>query len=218
MGQKVHPHGLRLGVIYNWESRWFFSDKGKFRQTLMQDIKMRQHLMQMFKFASVTKIDIERAINKITVIIHAVKPGMIIGRGGKGLEEVKKNILKFVKTTANKGGKEMKVELKIEPIKKPYLDAYYVATTIAEKLTRSFPHRSVVHQTMDRVMESGAKGVKIQLGGRINGAEIARREKYFLGSIPASTIREEVDFAKSPALTKSGYVGVKVWICKKPQN
>ncbi|MCX7996333.1 MAG: 30S ribosomal protein S3 [Patescibacteria group bacterium] len=217
MGQKVHPKGLRLGVIYNWDSRWFFSDKGKFRSTLLEDIQMRQHLMQMFKFASVTHVHIERAINKITVVIHAVKPGMIIGRGGKGLEEVKKNIVKFVKTKG-KGSKEMKVELKIEPIKRPYLDAYYVATSIAEKLTRNFPHRAAVHQTIDRVMESGAKGVKIQLGGRINGAEIARREKYFEGSIPASTIREDVDFAKFPALTKSGYVGVKVWICRKAQS
>ena len=98
MGQKVHPKGLRLGVIYNWDSRWFFSDKAKYRKALVEDVKMREHLMKMFKFASVTHIDIERAINKITVIIHAVKPGMIIGRGGKGLEEVKKNILKFVKT------------------------------------------------------------------------------------------------------------------------
>lgn len=220
MGQKVHPKGLRLGTVYNWDSRWFFSDKGKFSETLLQDIRMREHLMVMFKFASVTHIDIERAINKITVIIYAVKPGMIIGRGGKGLEEVKKNILKFVKTKQAKGktGKEMKIELKIEPVKKPYLDAYYVASSIAEKITRNFPHRSVIHQTMDRVIESGAKGIKVQLGGRINGAEIARREKYFNGTIPTSTIREDVEFAKFPALTKSGYVGVKVWICKKPQG
>jgi small subunit ribosomal protein S3 len=216
MGQKVHPKGLRLGTLYNWESRWFFSDKGKYRQSLIQDVKMRDHLMKMFKFASVTQVDIERAINKITVIIHSVKPGMIIGRGGKGLEEVKKNILKFVKNKSR--GKDMKIELKIEPIKKPYLDAYYVANAIADKLVRGFPHRSVVHQTIDRVMESGAKGVKVQLGGRINGAEISRREKYFEGSIPTSTIREDVEFARFPALTKSGYIGVKVWVCKKTQN
>lgn len=218
MGQKVHPKGLRLGVIYNWDSRWFFSDKAKYRDSLIQDIKTRDHLMKMFKFASVTKVDIERAINKITVIIHSVKPGMIIGRGGKGLEEVKKNILMFVKTTKNEKGKETKIELKIEPVKKPYLSSYYVATQIADKLVRSFPHRAVVHQTMDRVMESGAKGIKVQLGGRIAGAEISRREKYFLGSIPTSTIREDVEFAIYPALTKSGYVGVKVWICKKNQD
>jgi small subunit ribosomal protein S3 len=219
MGQKVHPKGLRLGVIYNWDSRWFFSDKAKYRKSLIEDVKMRTHLMKMFKFASVTQIDIERAINKLTVIIHSVKPGMIIGRGGKGLEEVKKNILKFVKTEKVKGkGKDLKIELKIEPVKKPYINAHYVANAIADKLVRGFPHRSVVHQTMDRVMESGAKGIKVQLGGRIAGAEISRREKYFLGTIPTSTIREDVDFAIAPALTKSGYVGVKVWLCKKQQG
>lgn len=220
MGQKVHPKGLRLGVIYNWDSRWFFSDKAKYRKTLVEDVMMRNHLMKMFKFASVTHIDIERAINRITVIIYSVKPGMIIGRGGKGLEEVKKNILKFVKTSDKRQGKgkDIKIELKIEPVKKPYIDAYYVANTISEKLVRGFPHRSVVHQTMDRVMESGAKGIKVQLGGRIAGAEISRREKYFQGTIPTSTVREDVDFAITPALTKSGYVGVKVWICKKDQN
>lgn len=219
MGQKVHPKGLRLGVIYNWDSRWFFSDKAKYQRALTEDVRMREHLMKMFKFASITEVNIERAINRISVIIYSVKPGMIIGRGGKGLEEVKKNILKHVKTKIDDDKKkEMKVELKIEPVKKPYLNAHYVGNTIADKLIRSFPHRAVVHQTMDRVMESGAKGVKVQLGGRIAGAEISRREKYFLGTIPTSTIREDVDFAIVPAKTKSGYVGVKVWICKKPQE
>jgi small subunit ribosomal protein S3 len=212
MGQKVHPKGLRLGVIYNWDSRWFFSDKKIFRESLISDIKMRKSLMAKFSFASVTEIDIERAINKITVIIYSVKPGMIIGRGGKGLEEVKKYVLAQTKTDAKR--KELKIDLKIEPVKKPYANAYYVAQAIAEKLVRNFPHRAVVHNTMTRVMEAGAKGVKVQLGGRINGAEISRREKYFQGTIPTSTIREDVEFAKFPALTKSGYVGVKVWICK----
>jgi small subunit ribosomal protein S3 len=212
MGQKVNPKGLRLGVIYNWESRWYFSDKKIFRDSLISDIKMRQSLMKKFSFASVTQVDIERAINKITVILYSVKPGMIIGRGGKGLEEVKKYVLAQTKMPKKK--KEMKIDLKIEPVKKPYTNAYYVAQAVAEKLVRNFPHRAVVHNTMTRVMESGAKGVKIQLGGRIAGAEISRREKYFQGTIPASTIREDVEFARFPALTKSGYVGVKVWICK----
>jgi small subunit ribosomal protein S3 len=212
MGQKVHPKGLRLGVIYNWNSRWYFSDKKTFRESLISDVNMRKSLMQKFAFASVTEVDIERAINKITVILYSVKPGMIIGRGGKGLEEVKKYVLAQTKLPRKK--KDLKIDLKIEPVKKPYNNAYYVAQSIAEKLVRSFPHRAVVHNTMNRVIESGAKGVKIQLGGRIAGAEISRREKYFQGTIPTSTIREDVEFAKFPALTKSGYVGVKVWICK----
>lgn len=215
MGQKVHPKGLRLGVIYNWESRWFFSDKRAFKDALIADIKLRELLMKKFSFASVTQIEIERAINKITVIIYSVKPGMIIGRGGKGLEEVKKLVLKYTKSAlVSQKNKDIKIDLKIEPVKKPFLNAYYTAQTVADKLVRGFPHRSVVHNTMTRSREAGAKGIKIQLGGRIGGAEISRREKYFEGTIPTSTIREDVAFAIYPALTRSGYIGVKVWICK----
>jgi len=212
MGQKVHPKGLRLGIIYNWNSRWFFSNKRTFRDTLISDIKIRDTLMKKFSFASITQVDIERAINKITIFIYSVKPGMIIGRGGKGLEEVKKFVISNLKL--GKKAKEAKIELKIEPVKKPYLNAYYVAQSIGEKLIKNFPHRSVVHNTINRVKEAGAKGIKIQLGGRIAGAEISRREKYFQGVMPLSTIREDVEFAKYPALTRSGYIGVKVWICK----
>ncbi len=211
MGQKVDPKGLRMGISQTWTSRWFFSNKRSFKDSLISDIHIREKLMQKFKFASVTQIDIERAIKKVSAIIFAVKPGMIIGRGGKGLEEVKKYI---VADLDKKPNKELKVEIKIEPVKKPYLSAYYVAQMIAEKIIKGFPHRAIIHHTMDRVMEAGAKGVKIQLGGRINGAEISRREKYFLGSIPTSTIRENVEFVRYPALTKSGYIGVKVWLCK----
>jgi len=137
---------------------------------------------------------------------------MIIGRGGKGLEELKKIVVKIL--GVKEKGKETKIDLKIEPVKRPYLNAYYVAQTIAEKLIKGFPHRGVVHNSINRVLEAGAKGIKIQLGGIINGAEISRREKYFQGKIPMSTIREDIDFAKYPSLTKSGYIGVKVWICK----
>ena len=212
MGQKANSKGLRLGILYNWNSRWFFSDKKKYRLTLISDIKIRDQLMKKLNYASVTQIDIERAINKITLIIYSVKPGMIIGRGGKGLEELKKIITKVL--GIKEKNKEIKIDLKIEPVKRPYLNSYYVAQTIAEKLIRNFPHRAVVHNAINRVMEAGGKGTKIQLGGRIAGAEISRREKYFEGKIPMSTIREDVEYAKYPALTKSGYIGVKVWICK----
>lgn len=213
MGQKVHPKGLRLGILYNWNSRWFFSNKRTFKDALISDIKIRAELMKKFSFSSVTQVDIERAINKITVILYSVKPGMIIGRGGKGLEDVKKLILSYMKK-GKSSNKEDKIDIKIEPVKKPYLNAYYVAQSVAERLVRNFPHRGVVHNTMNRVMESGAKGIKIQLGGRIAGADISRREKYFQGTIPTSTIREDIDYAKFPALTRSGYIGVKVWIAK----
>jgi len=212
MGQKVNPKGLRLGIIYNWNSRWFFSNKRNFREALITDINIRRKLMKKFSFAGITQVDIERAIKKFAIIIYSVKPGMIIGRGGKGLEDLKTFIIKEMGKEYK--SKEVRIDLKIEPVKKPYLNAYYVAQMIAEKLIRHFPHRSVVHNSMNRVIESGAKGVKIQLGGRINGAEISRREKYFQGTIPTSTIREDIDFARFPALTRSGYVGIKVWICR----
>lgn len=212
MGQKVHPKGLRIGIIYNWSSRWFFSNKKDYRNALIADVHIRQTLMKKLEFASVTQVEVERAINKITLIIYSVKPGMIIGRGGKGLEDVKRYVSSFL--NAGKKAKETKLDIKIEPVKRPYVNSYFVAQSIAQKLIKGFPHRSVVHHTMDRVIESGGKGVKVQLGGRIAGAEISRREKYFLGTIPTSTIREDVEFAIFPALTKSGYIGVKVWICK----
>src|SRR3989344_1573421 len=213
MGQKVHPRGLRLGITGTWDSRWLFPEKKVYRDSLIEDIKIRQGVMDKFSFAHVTQVEIGRAINKITVIIHAVKPGMIIGRGGKGLEDVKKFILSVVGEERVDKDK-IKTEFKIEPVKNPYLNAHYVASEIASKLVRSLPHRRVVHMTMTKVIEAGAKGVKIQLSGRIAGATIGRTEKYFEGTVPVSTIREDIDFARYPALTRSGYVGVKIWIAR----
>ena len=215
MGHKVHPKGFRLGIIYNWSSRWFFSNKKKYQETLITDLKIRDFFLKKFSYAAVTQVDIERTINRITLIIHSVKPGIIIGQGGKGLEEVKKLLLEMLKKENEEEKKQVKIDIKIEPEKKPYLNAYYVATSIAEKIKRNFRHRAVVHNTIDRVMEAGAKGIKIQLGGRIAGVEISRREKYFKGVVSTSTIREDIDYASVPSLTRSGYVGIKVWISKK---
>jgi len=213
MGQKVHPKALRLGIVSGWDSRWMFSNKKMYRENLLTDIILRRQILKKFKFTAVTQVEIERAINKIILIVHSVKPGMIIGRGGKGLEEVKKLVIDTIgKDKVEK--EKIKIEIKIEPVKKPFLNACYVAHDIANKLIRNLPHRILVHRAMDRVIEAGAKGVKVQLGGRIGGATISRREKYFQGTVPLSTIREDIDFAKYPALTKSGYIGVKVWIAK----
>lgn len=213
MGQKVHPKGFRIGVTRSWDSRWMFPDKRTYRQSLLDDVRIREGILDKFSFALVTRVEIERAINKLTIIIHAVKPGMIIGRGGKGLEEVKKFIIYTIgKQKVDK--QKLKLDLKIEPVKKPYLNAYYVASDIAQKLARGLPHRRVIHQAMSRVTEAGAKGVKIRLGGRIAGARISRVEKYYEGSVPTSTIKEDVDYVDRPAKTRSGYVGIKVWIAR----
>ncbi|OGK29467.1 30S ribosomal protein S3 [Candidatus Roizmanbacteria bacterium RIFCSPLOWO2_01_FULL_42_14] len=217
MGQKVHPKGFRIGVTKMWDSRWMFPQKRLYKESLLSDINIRKGIFEKFKFAYITQVEIERAINRIVVIIHAVKPGMIIGRGGKGLEDVKKFIIDTLGEKKVKDEK-IKIDLKIEPVKKPFLSAYYVAHDIVSKLERNMPHRSLAHHTIDRVIEAGAKGVKIQLSGRIRGATIARREKYAEGTVPTSTLREDVDYAQIPAATKSGYVGVKVWIARKAEG
>lgn len=211
MGQKVNPKVFRIGPLFTWGSRWF-ADNKRYKQLVLEDFNLRKVLTKRLSNAGLSRIEIERSINKIDVIVYVTKPGMVIGRGGTGLEELKKFIV--TQLTKNKPT-SMKVELKVEPVKEPNLDAQIVANNISDMLIRRMPHRRVIKQTLERVMTAGAKGVQVQLGGRINGAEISRREKYKQGSVPFSTIRENIDYAESPALTKSGYIGVKVWICKK---
>lgn len=225
MGQKIHPKGFRLGTVFTWTSRWF-ADKKRYQELLFEDVRLRRYIFQRLKSAGLEQVDIERSINKMKITLHVSRPGLVIGRGGSGLEESKKAIEKFLldfkreralhlqKKYAPDTGK-MKVEIAVEPVKEPNLSAHLVATTIADQLARRIPHKRACNQAIERVMGAGAKGVKIALSGRIAGAEIARREKYSAGTVPLSTIREEVDFASVPSLTKSGYIGVKVWICKK---
>lgn len=222
MGQKIHPYGFRLGPVYTWVSRWFASD-ARYADLLIQDILLREELMKRLKTAGLALAEIERSINKVRVILHVSRPGMVIGRGGTGLEDIKKFIEKtlVVIVKEKRLGKlaydptKMKVEVVVEPVKEPNLNAQIVASNIVDQLIKRMPHKRVCMQTLDRVMTAGASGVKIKLAGRIAGAEISRRETYKTGSIPLSTIREPVDYAEVPALTKSGYIGVKVWIYKK---
>lgn len=221
MGQKIHPHGFRLGPLFTWGSRWFADDK-RYAGFLIQDVLLRETLGKKLKVAGLAQTEIERSINKVKIILHVSRPGMVIGRGGSGLEEIKKFIEQTIVLIARKKrldkalfdpGKT-KVEVVVEPVKEPNLSAFLVATTIGDQIIKRLPHKRVCNQTLERVMSAGAKGVKIKLAGRIAGAEISRRETYKTGSIPLSTIRENVDYAEVPCLTKSGYIGVKVWICK----
>ena len=206
MGQKIHPNGFRLGVNATWESRWFAPGK-KYSQFLEEDMRIREFLLKKLRPAGIAKLEIERAINKIKVIIFVSRPGILIGRGGTGLLELKKYLLKELKLKD-----ENSLEIVPMDIKNPDMSAYLVAQNIADQLARRLPAARVMNQTLDRVMRAGAKGVKVALAGRIGGAEIARRESKFQGSVPLHTLRAEIDFAAYPALTKSGYVGVKVWI------
>lgn len=215
MGQKVHPIALRLGIHHDFKSVGYYP-KNMYAKTVLKDIKIREAMMKRLRPAGVGDITIERSASSIKIIIYVMRPGIVIGRGGSGLEELKKEIMKLLQMDEVVGSKNsQKVELRVEPIKEPNLSAYLVATNIAEQLTRRMPFKRVVKQSLDKIMQSGAKGARIVLSGRINGAEIARRERAQIGKVSLSTIRENIDFASVPSLTKSGYIGVKVWINKK---
>jgi small subunit ribosomal protein S3 len=214
MGQKVNAHVIRLGTVYNWQSRWF--DEKHYKDVVLEDYGLRKMLMQRLKMAGVAKVELERSIKSLKIIIHVSRPGIVIGRGGTGLEDLKKTIAVFFAKTRN-GKAAPKLDIRVEPVKEPNLDAYLVATNIADQLIRRLPFKRVLASTSERVMNSGAQGVKILLTGRIGGAEIGRREKIHVGTVPLSTIREEIDYAQVPALTKKGYIGVKVWI-NKPED
>jgi len=226
MGQKINPKGFRIGTTFTWSSRWF-ADNRHYKQLLLQDNTLREILFARLKPAGLANVEIERSINKVKVMLHVSRPGVVIGRGGSGLEELKKYIEKFIltdvghpdpyerKQKVSQGANRSKVEVTVEPVKEPNLNAYLVGTNIADQLIKRMPYKRICNMAIERAMTSGAKGVKILLSGRINGAEIHRREKFQSGTVPLSTIREEIDYAIIPALTKSGYIGVKVWICRK---
>lgn len=211
MGQKVNPIALRLGIHHEFKSVGFYPRKS-YARNVLKDIQIRDSLFDKLKHAGVGEIIIERSQNHIKLTIHVTKPGIVIGRGGSGLEILKKEIVKLLKNDGDDSSGEQKIELKVEPIKEPNLNARIVATNIAEQLVRRMPHRRIMKQTIEKVMASGAKGVRIVLSGRIAGAEIARVERNQAGKLSLSTIREDIDFSSFPALTKSGYIGVKVWI------
>jgi len=209
VGQKVNPKLLRLGTVYNWSSRWY-SDK-KYMENLLEDYKIRQALTDKLKNAGLSEIEIEKSINSLKLTMHVARPGIVIGRGGSGLEDLK-SFLHKVLNVSKKSKILPKIDIKIEPIKEPNLDAYLVAKTISDQLVKRIPHRRVMAQAVGRVMEGGAKGIRIVIAGRVGGAEIGRREKIQVGKVPLSTIRENIDFSSVAALTKKGYIGVKVWI------
>jgi small subunit ribosomal protein S3 len=208
MGQKVHPVGFRMGYVATWKSRWFASSQD-YKKFLAQDIQIRDILMKRLKPASISEVQIERSINKLKILIFVARPGVLIGRGGTGLTELKKYLLKELKIKD-----ENTLEIAPQDVRSADLSSYLVAQNIAEQLSKRFPAQRVMNQTVERVMRAGAKGVRVALAGRIGGAEIARKEHKSLGVMPLHTLRENIDFTSFPALTKSGFVGVKVWINK----
>jgi small subunit ribosomal protein S3 len=204
MGQKVHPHGARVGVIKDWDARWY-ADKKNFANFLVEDNKIRKFLKDKLFTAGVSRIETERAANKITVNVHAGKPGMVIGKGGAGTEGIKQEIEKLT-------GKA--VILNIFEIKNMDLDAQLVAENVASQIERRISFRRAMKQVLGRTMKSGAKGIKTMVSGRLGGADIARREGYREGSIPLQTLRADIDYGFAEAKTTYGRIGCKVWIYK----
>ena len=204
MGQKVNPHGLRVGIIKDWDSRWFASKKD-FGDSLVEDYNLRKFLKEKLFQAGVAKIEIEKFANKVRISIHAGKPGIVIGKGGSEIEKLKKELEKMTGKT---------IILNVIEVRSPDLNAQLVAENIASQLERRISFRKAMKQCMGRAMKLGAKGIKTQVSGRVGGAEIARVEHYHEGTIPLQTLRADIDYGFAEANTTYGKIGVKTWIYK----
>lgn len=203
MGQKVHPKGLRLGIIKDWDARWY-ADKN-FKDFLEEDQKIRRYLKKRNYDAGVSRIEIERVADVVQITLYIAKPGLVIGRGGKEVKNLREELFKMI-------GKQ--VFLNIVEVKKPEIDAQLVAENVASQLERRVSFRRAIKQATTRAMRSGAEGAKIMVSGRLGGAEIARREWYSEGKVPLQTLRAEIDYGFAEANTTYGKIGVKVWIYK----
>lgn len=204
MGQKINPHGLRVGVIFDWSTRWY-ADKKDYADYLIEDHKIRKDLKEKYYSTGISRIDIERSAAKMTVNLYTGRPGMIIGRGGKGIEELKAYVEKLI---------DRPVNINVLEVKNPDGDAQLVAENIAQQLEKRISFRRAMKQSIQRAMRSGIKGIKVKVSGRLNGADIARNEHYHEGSIPLQTLRANIDYGFAEAKTTYGRLGVKVWIYK----
>lgn len=204
MGQKVHPVGLRLGIIRDWDGRWY-ANRREYAELLHEDIKIRNKIKERFFTAGISKVEIERAANRAKVTIHTARPGMVIGKGGSEVDRLRAEL-------ERETGRQLQIN--IVEVKRPELDAQLLAENIAFQLERRIAFRRAMRQAQQRVMRFGAKGVKIQVSGRLGGAEIARTEWSPEGSVPLHTLRADIDYGFAQALTTFGQIGVKVWIYK----
>jgi small subunit ribosomal protein S3 len=204
MGQKVNPHGMRIGIIKDWDTRWYASKK-EFSKLLVEDVQIRKYIKNALYQAGIARIEIERAANKLKLNISTAKPGIVIGKGGAGIEQLRKEVEKLT-------GKS--VLINITEVKKPDINAQLTAENSAAQIERRISYKRAMKQAMMRAMKAGAKGIKVQVGGRLNGAEIARREHYSEGTIPLQTLRADIDYGFAEANTTYGKIGIKVWIFK----
>lgn len=207
MGQKVHPKSFRLGVTHDWNSRWFSARE--YPKLLRQDVMIRKLLKTKLTTAGVARVEIERSLQNVTVTIHSAKPGVVIGRGGQGIEALKKGIRGLLM-----GQGKYVVKVNVQEVQKPDLAAQVVVESIAEQISKRIPFRRALKGSVEQVMQAGAEGVKITLAGRLNGAEIARSETLARGSLPLQTLRANIDYGRGEAQTTYGKIGIKVWIYK----
>jgi len=212
MGQKINPTGFRLGKTFSAKSRWF-AGKKDYQDIMIEDYQIRELIARELASAGVVSVEIERSLTALKIILLVSRPGVVIGRGGENLKKTQAQLHKMI-NSKRENKKKLKIDIKVEEMQNPDLSAKLVAERIIDQLIKRFPHRRAVNQALEKVMQAGAKGVKIALSGRIGGAEIGRREKYYLGTVPTQTLRANIDYHESPALTRSGYVGIKVWIYK----
>ena len=204
MGQKVNPHGLRIGIIKDWDTKWY-AGKKNFSEFLIEDYKIRSFIKNKLYISGISRIEIDRFANKIRINVNTAKPGLVIGKGGSGIEELRKDLEKIT----NKS-----ILINISEIKVPEVDAQLVAENIASQLEKRISFRRAMKQAMSRAMKLGAKGIKTSVSGRLGGAEIARTEHYHEGTIPLQTLRADIDYGFAEANTTYGKLGVKVWIYK----
>ena len=202
MGQKVNPIGFRTGIMLGWKSRWY-APKKEFADLLIEDHKIRKFIHTKYKFAGIPKVEIERTRDEVKVILHTARPGIIIGRKGQEVERLQNELQDLV---------GRRINIKIEEIARPEIQAQLVAEDIAEQLAKRASFRRTMKRVLDTTMEAGAKGIKVQLAGRLGGSEMARREKQIAGSIPLSTLRAKIDYGFVEAKTAQGHIGVQVWI------
>lgn len=202
MGQKVNPVGFRTGIMLGWKSRWYASKK-EFADLLMEDQKIRKFIHKKYKFAGIPKVEIERTRDEVKVILHAARPGVIIGRKGQEVEQLQDELQNLV---------GRRINIKIEEVSRPELQAQLVAEDIGEQLSKRASFRRTMKRSVEQTMEAGAKGIKVQLAGRLGGSEMARREKQIAGSIPLSTLRANIDYGITEAMTAQGHIGIQVWI------
>lgn len=205
MGQKTHPIGFRLGVIKDWQGKWFARKQSDYRAQVLEDMTIRKTILDKYPDAGVSRIEIERGSSDVIITVHTARPGIVIGRGGQRVEELRKIL---------EGLTERRARLNVQEIRQAELDAFLVARNVADQLERRIAFRRVTRQAVSRTMQAGALGVKVICSGRLGGADIARREKAMEGRVPLHTLRADIDFAIAEAATEYGRIGVKVWIYK----